>query len=589
MATRLKEVDAVMVGMGWTGSIMARELTKAGLNVVGLERGPDRVPGENFTLPAIRDELRYPRRGELIQDASLDTVTFRHFPGDDALPMRRWGAFSPGEGIGGAGLHWTGHHWRFLPSDFTLQSQTIARYGRSAIPEYMTNEDWGVTYDELEPHFDRFDKLCGVSGKAGNLRGQIVAGGNPFEGQRSNEYPNKPLKQALAGELFETAAKNLGYHPFPLPASNASAPYVNSEGLQIGACQYCGQCVMYGCEANAKASPNICVMPVLRADPKFELRTRAYASRLIYDKAAKKVQGVVYVDMRTGEEYEQPAGLVVLSGYVFSNTQFMLLAGIGEPYDPATGKGAVGRNYCYQTQAGTDAFFEDKFFNPFMQAGGSHTGIDDFNGDNFDHAGLGFLGGGYISCTTGGSQPIAARTMPRGSPSWGPGFKQALTKWYGRSVRFATQGCGYASRANFLDLDPTYKDVLGRPLVRMTYNDTDDAQKMSNFLLARIKEIADAMNPTQVIQRPRPKLFHTVPGQSTHNTGGTIMGTDPKTTAVNRYLQAWDAHNLFVMGASVFPQNGGYNPTGTVGALAYWAANEITTRYLKAPGPLVAA
>jgi gluconate 2-dehydrogenase alpha chain len=135
MATRLKEVDAVMVGMGWTGAIMARELTKAGLDVVGLERGADRVPGQDFVLPAIRDELKYARRSEFIQDASSETITFRHFPNEGALPMRRWGAFSPGEGVGGAGLHWTGHHWRFLPSDFVLKSHTIARYGRGVIPD----------------------------------------------------------------------------------------------------------------------------------------------------------------------------------------------------------------------------------------------------------------------------------------------------------------------------------------------------------------------------------------------------------------------------------------------------------------------
>src|SRR5438552_12540293 len=82
MATRLKEVDAVMVGMGWTGSILARELTKAGLSVVGLERGPDRVPGKDFTLPGIRDELKWGRRSEIIQDNALDTITFRHFPGE---------------------------------------------------------------------------------------------------------------------------------------------------------------------------------------------------------------------------------------------------------------------------------------------------------------------------------------------------------------------------------------------------------------------------------------------------------------------------------------------------------------------------
>jgi gluconate 2-dehydrogenase alpha chain len=94
-------------------------------------------------------------------------------------------------------------------------------------------------------------------------------------------------------------------------------------------------------------------------------------------------------------------------------------------------------------------------------------------------------------------------------------------------------------------------------------------------------------NPTHVEAHPRPKNFTIVPYQSTHNTGGTMMGTHPGNSVVNRYLQAWGADNLFVMGASVFPQQHGYNPTGTLGALAYWSAHAITTRYLKRPGPLV--
>ena len=83
--------------------------------------------------------------------------------------------------------------------------------------------------------------------------------------------------------------------------------------------------------------------------------------------------------------------------------------------------------------------------------------------------------------------------------------------------------------------------------------------------------------------------YDIVPYQSTHNTGGTIMGTDPKTSVVNRYLQTWDAHNLFIMGASTFPQQPAYNPTGPVGALAYWSAEAIISKYLKSPGPLVQA
>src|SRR5215469_2927006 len=101
VATRLKEVDAVMVGMGWTGAIMARELTKAGLTVVGLERGKDHIPGNDFTLPSLRDELRYAARLELMQDNSIDTITFRNASDEFALPVRRFGAFLPGEGVGG--------------------------------------------------------------------------------------------------------------------------------------------------------------------------------------------------------------------------------------------------------------------------------------------------------------------------------------------------------------------------------------------------------------------------------------------------------------------------------------------------------
>src|ERR1700693_4144776 len=101
MVTRLKDVDAVTVGFGWTGAILARELTKAGLNVVGLERGPDRIPGEDFILPAVRDELRYVARLELMQDNSTDTITCRNAPEQTALPIRRFGAFLPGEGVGG--------------------------------------------------------------------------------------------------------------------------------------------------------------------------------------------------------------------------------------------------------------------------------------------------------------------------------------------------------------------------------------------------------------------------------------------------------------------------------------------------------
>jgi gluconate 2-dehydrogenase alpha chain len=591
MTITLKETDAVVIGVGWTGSILARELTKAGLNVVGLERGAKRMPREDFTIPAVRDDLKYAVRQELFQDTQLETVSLRHSPAETALPIRRLGSFLPGTDLGGAGAHWNGMTWRWLPSDHKLRSHITERYGKNAVPEEMTIEDLPVSYDELEPYYDKFEKLCGVSGKAGNLRGKIIDGGNVFEGPRQNDYPNPPLAKSMAGTIMDQACRSLGYHPFQAPSSNASETYTNPEGMTLGACEYCGHCERFGCEANAKASPNVCILPALLADSKFELRTHAQVKELVYDKAARKVTAVRYVDTRSGEEYEQPAGIVILGAYVFNNVLLMLTAGIGEPYDYKTGKGAVGKNYCYQVGAGAvTVFFEDKEINPFMAAGAHGVLIDDFNGDNFDHGGLGFFGGAWIQAGPTNGRPILTRPVPPGTPRWGRDWKQATAKWYNHAFSIGASGCNYAHRENFLDLDPTYRDALGRPLIRLSYNFHDNDYKLSDYIGSVLGRIGKAMNPT-VMTTPVTKKgdYSVVPYQSTHNTGGTMTGTDPKTSVVNRYLQSWDADNLFVMGASVFPQNASYNPTGVVGALAYWSANAITTQYLKSPGPLVHA
>lgn len=201
--------------MGWTGSIVARELTKAGLNVVGLERGAKRTPREDFTIASVRDDLKYAVRHELMQDTQLETVTLRHSPAERALPIRRLGSFLPGTDLGGAVTHWNGMTWRLLPSDHKLRSHLTERYGKNAIPPEMTIADFPVSYDELEPFYDRFEKLCGVSGKAGNLRGTIVDGGNVFEGPRQNEYPNPPLVRSMAGEIMDTPRAASAITRFP--------------------------------------------------------------------------------------------------------------------------------------------------------------------------------------------------------------------------------------------------------------------------------------------------------------------------------------------------------------------------------------
>jgi gluconate 2-dehydrogenase alpha chain len=190
MATRNKPVDAVTIGYGWTGAIMAKTLTDEGLSVVALERGPARDTAPDFEYPRIVDELKHGIRGELWQPLAKETVTIRHTSNDVASPYRQYGSFVLGTGVGGAGVHWNGQLWRASPEDLRLRSHIEQRYGKKFIPEDMTIQDYPVTFEELEPHFDHFEKVCGTTGIAGNLRGTIKAGGNPFEGSRSDEFPS---------------------------------------------------------------------------------------------------------------------------------------------------------------------------------------------------------------------------------------------------------------------------------------------------------------------------------------------------------------------------------------------------------------
>jgi gluconate 2-dehydrogenase alpha chain len=572
MTTTLPPVDAVMVGFGWTAAIMGQQLADEGLSVLALERGPWRDTATDFATGFAQDELRYMWRHHLFQNVADDTLTIRNNVSQEALPMRHLGSFLLGTGVGSGGVHWNGQIWRFLPTDFLTKSHNQQRYGAKSVTDYdLTVQDWGVTYDELEPFYDQFDKLCGTSGKAGNLKGQIQPGGNPFEGPRSNEYPTPAMAQTYAPTLFGQAAAGLGRHPFPHPTGNLSQPYVNSLGAQLGACTYCGFCEKFGCGNYSKASPQTTVLPYLLAKPNFTLKT-----------------GVTYVNS-AGEEFFQPAEMVFLSAYILQNVRLLLLSGIGQPYDPATGQGVVGKNYAYQTMSSVNVFFDDKILNPFIGAGALATVIDDFNGDNFDHSGLGFIGGAYIAGMVTGGRPIEMIYTPQGTPAWGLEWKHAAAKNYLKSFAISVHGSCMSHRGNYLDLDPTYRDIHGRPMLRMTFDFTDNEHKMSDYLTDRAAEVAKAMNPREIKLNRRVGSWNVTPYQTTHNTGGAIMGDKPTDSVVNKYLQVWDVPNVFSLGAGAFPQNAGYNPTGTVAALTYHAAAEIKSRYLKAPGPLVQA
>jgi len=583
----LPSVDVVIVGGGWTGLLVAKELgSQTALSVVVLERGGPRKTDE---YGEDMDELDYAVRLRMMQDASRETVTFRHNPAQRALPLRQFGSFLPGSGVGGAGEHWSAIFPRMLPDCFALLSHITEKYGAERLPEDHSVQDWGVTYDELEPYYTRAEVLMGISGKAGNLRGKQIEGGNIFEGWRSAEYPTPPTKIPYFSAMFHDAAKSLGYHPYPVPAATTSQTYTNPDGVSRAGCTYCGFCERFGCMIGAKAQPTNTLLPVIQKCKNVSIRTGAQVRRIVHDTVQNKgrVRGVTYIDA-TGQEIFQPAALFFLTSWTLNNTRLLLLSKVGEPYDPATKKGTVGRNLTHQVNFPAATLYFDQPLNRFMGSGASGITVSDFDGDLFDHSSLPFLRGGNLLSLSVGNRPIANfGTVPKSVKSnWGSEWKKAALHYYDRTGSINFQGEHLAYSGNYMDLDPTYKDHFGDPLLRLTLDWRENERSMAQFATAKAVEIAREMGAKEVTAFSGLRRYDASRYQSSHIQGGAIMGSSPHRSVVNPYLQHWHMSNLFVLGASSFPQNASANPTPTLMALAYRAVDHVVNRYLKNPAAL---
>jgi gluconate 2-dehydrogenase alpha chain len=330
-------------------------------------------------------------------------------------------------------------------------------------------------------------------------------------------------------------------------------------------------------------------LPVIQKQKNVSIRTGTCVRRIVHDGAPLKAQvrGVTYVDA-SGEEIFQPAGLTILASWTLNNTRLLLLSGLGESYDPTTGKGTIGRNLTHQVLLPAATVFFEKPLNRFMGAAAAGIRISDLDGDAFDHSRLPFLRGGSFAVLNIASGPIANFGVlpPSVKARWGSDWKKAGLHYYDRTGSIGFDGEHLAYKGNYMDLDPTYKDRAGDPLLRLTLDWRDNERKMAEFATSKGVEMARAMGAKEILPFPGLRNYDATRYQSTHVQGGTIMGSSPDHSVVNPFLQHWQFSNLFILGGSTFPQNAAANPTPTILALTYRTADAIVERYLKNAGPL---
>ena len=541
----MKRVNAVVIGAGAAGGIVARQLAGAGLSVVLLERG------RWYTANDCRkDDLRNQRV----------TVLGNAFgPEDDGNP-RVWvnaaGAAEtvlPSEGsyqnnaacVGGGTLSYGAQAWRFLPQDFRMKSTYGAPAGSSL-------EDWPIAYDDLEPYYDQAEHEIGVSGDDS---------ATPFRGPRRRAMPMPPLPPNREFGILEPAARRLGLHPFHLPMLRNSVPYNGR-----GPCMRCRWCVGFACEVDAKNGTQNTVIPMALATGLCELRTQCIASEILTDERGR-ASGVRYFDA-DGRREEQPADVVIVSACAIESARLLLQSrsrlfpqGLGNRYDQ------LGRNLQGHHYTGAVGYFDQETYDDLGP--GASIAVTDYN-----HGTPGLCGGGMLANEFIRLPIHMVDRMPPGTPRWGIEHKQAMRAWHKRSIVVMGPTQPIPSAEARVVLDPAVKDKWGMPVARIEGNVHPHTFEIGDLQARRAEawlREAGAIHTAQMNSHPQ------LVSGGQHQAGTCRMGEDPRSSVVNSNCRLHEVDNVFVIDGSVHVTNGGFNPVLTIMAIAYYASAALVS------------
>lgn len=540
----LAHVNAVIVGAGAAGGVVAKELATHGLTVALLERGRWHHFDDHD-----HDELISQRV----------TVLGNAFGPDDQRHRRvvkfgdEWRTVLPSEPgysnnaacVGGGTYSYGGQAWRFMEQDFRMKST----YGR---PEGSTLDDWPISYQDLEPYYEKAEWEIGVSGDQTD----------PHAAPRRRAYPMPPFAYNLEARMLEVSAKKLGFNPFPIPMLRNSVP---RDGR--GGCIHCRYCVGFACEVHAKCGTHNTVIPVAMATGHCDVRTECVISEVTTD-ARGRATGVTYFDPQ-GRLQTQTADLVIVSASATESARLLLNSrsplfpnGLGNRHD------WVGRNLQGHGYSGAWGLFDQDVYDDV--GAGATIAICDFN-----HGNDGLRGGGMLANEFIRLPYLFSRMRPDGAPRWGHAHKQFQRQYYRRSMTVLGPVQEMPVFESRVEVDPSVTDAWGIPVARISGHRHPHDIEIGRFLAAKAEAWLRETGARETwLRLPGPAVSG---GQ--HQAGTCRMGTDPATSVVNRHCQVHDIDNLFVVDGSVHVTNGGFNPVLTIMALGYWASAYITREW----------
>ncbi|HMK38707.1 MAG TPA: GMC family oxidoreductase [Bacteroidota bacterium] len=541
-------VNALVVGAGAGGGVVAKELSTAGLSVVLFERG-DWVSFEDHD----NDELLSQRTTVLGNAFGPDDERYRRVvageDGSTEIVYPSDGAYNNVAACVGSGtVSYGAMAWRFMAEDFRMKST----YGGV---EGSTLADWPLSYDDLEHCYEKAEWEIGVAGDSSL---------NPFAAPRKKPYPMPPFSYNKEATMLESAMKRLGLHPFPIPMLRNSVPYGGRP-----ACVRRRTCCGFACPTNAKCGTHNTVIPAALASGNCALRTNCVVSRLIIEESGR-ITGVEYFDA-SGTKQEQSADVIVIAAsatetprLLLNSTSRQFPAGVGNRYD------WVGRNLQGHAYTGAFGLFEEDIFDDVGP--GATLAISDFS-----HHNPGIIGGGILANEFTRLPYLFSNVRPPGSPMWGKEHKDFQRKYFRRNVQVFGPIQEIPSFDSRVQVDPLVRDSWGIPVVRLSGHRHPRDVEGCEFLSGKAEMILKEAGAFQTWRN----VGGTGLSGGQHQAGTCRMGDDPQTSVTDRFGRVHDTPNVFVSDASLHVTNGGFNPALTIMALGYWVGEHIAGEWQK--------
>ncbi|MDX2034563.1 MAG: GMC family oxidoreductase [Blastocatellia bacterium] len=562
-----KVYDAIVVGSGATGGWAAKELTARGLEVLVLEAGRKVRPEEEYNMVAWPYEMPFRGFGNRAELERTQPIQSRNYACNEysrkwfvndlenpyTTPPDRPFYWIRGRHTGGRSLQWGRQSYRL--SNFDFKAKSLDGYG----------DDWPFTYEELIPYYERVEEFVGISGREEKLPQLPDSVFLPPMNFTCGEWK---LRQAVDRMRDKWRRVTIGRVAILTRPIHQGTPDARA------ACHYCGNCER-GCDTNSYYASISSTLPAATRTRKMTLLPNAVASHIVMDKRTGRARGVHYVDGVTRAHREVFGKVVLLCAGTLESTRILLNSA---PVEGGTeglcnSSGALGHYLMDHAGGGGASGVLPGLTTEYQSQVGRANGIYIPRFRNLDRASkqAGFLRG--YGFQGGANQPVQ---MAKGIPGFGADLKRKTREQHPWNINLGGFGECLARWENHVRIDRDVVDAWGIPALHIDMAFGDNERAMIEDMGNTAGEMLEAVGATEIRISQGPT---SVPGILIHEVGTARMGSDPKTSVLNKFNQAWDVGNVFVTDGACYVSSANQNPTLTMMAITARACEYIAEEF----------